>query len=188
MVLCMLSRGIGPLAPTIEAMQQAFRHGWGFEAILGKKLVDAKNEEIEALNQGDPYGTQYEPLGYIARDSGRSLQAASTIHCYRKQAKQQGAMHTEAFLANLSVNPDGDIHGRRITWLELYILYRLRGGIKPIPDDVRKAISRATADKQIAAFKRKIKALTDRVLSDDGDLKLFKPFKAKPNELKGCRK
>jgi len=46
MVLCMLSRGIGPLAPTIEAMQQAFRHGWGFEAILGKKLVDAKNHAV----------------------------------------------------------------------------------------------------------------------------------------------
>ena len=59
-------------------------------------------------------------------------------------------------------------------------------GPKPIMDNPRKAISRATADKQIRAFKRNIKAVTERTLGHDGDLKLFKPTKAKQNSLQGC--
>ena len=132
------------------------------------------------------HGTPYQPLGYVISHNGRAIRAESSIACFRKHAALHDSKHLEAFLSTLKVNPDGDDQGRRITWLDLYILYRIRGGIKPVPDDLRKAVSRATADKQIAAFKRKVKALTERVLPDDGDLKLFKQFKARRNVLMGC--
>ena len=118
--------------------------------IIHRKLVEVKEEEDAVSAQGEPKGTLYSPLGYVGSGEGRAIQAIASIQCYRKHAGVHGAKHIESFLSNLTIKPEGDINGRMVTWLELYILYRIRGGVKPVPDDVRKSVTRATADNKWA--------------------------------------
>ena len=134
-----------------------------------RKLLDAKEEERVELEESEGKTKPYIPLGYVQTAKWRALEAISSVQCYRKLVKVHDTTHMEAFLSCLTVDPGGDDKGRMITWLELYMLYKLRGGVKPIPDNLHKAISRATADKQICAFKRKIKAVVERTLARDGD-------------------
>ena len=47
-------------------------------------------------------------------------------------------------------------------------------------------MGKATADKQMRAFKNKVKAVYERTLAQEEDALLFKPSKSKPNHLKGC--
>ena len=154
--------------------------------IIHRKLIDAKEEERVELEEREGKTKPYIPLGYVQTAKGRAFKAISSVQCYRKLLKAHDTTHIGAFLSCLIVDTAGDDKGRMITWLELYVWYRLRRGIKPIPDDFHKAIGRATADKQIRAFKRKIKAVVERTLARDGDAVLFKPSKGKPNTLKGC--
>ena len=154
--------------------------------IIHRKLIDFQNGEAQACEQAEARAKPYAPLGYVLNHKARSLIATSSVQCYKKLNSENGIRHIEAFLSSLQVNQDGDDKGRMITWLELYILYRLRGGVKPIPDECRKAVSRSTADKQMRAFRRKLKAVVERTLAPDGDAKLFKPTKGKPDNLKGC--
>ena len=153
--------------------------------IIHRQLSDIKKaEEAEAASSADP-GKLYEKLSYAKLGDARLLNAVSSIQCFAAYAKKPAAKNMEHFLSNLQVVPRDDHDDRSITWLELYILYRIRGGIKPIPDSTRIAFGRATADKQIAAFKRLVRGLVSRVLDEQGDAKLFKPCKSKPSELAG---
>jgi len=154
--------------------------------IIHRKLIDSQTEEAIEAEQREGKAKPYVPLGYVPSTKGRPLTAVSSVQCYRKFGHLHGIQHIESFISGLQVEPDGDDNGRMITWLELYILYRLRGGVKPIPDDAHEAVSKATADKQLRAFKRKLRAVVERTLAHDGDAVLFKPTKGKPNNLKGC--
>ena len=154
--------------------------------IIHRQLVVAKDEEAKACEQREDMSRPYTPLGYIPTCNGRPLKAVSSVQCYAKFKDLHAIKHTEAFLSNILINEDGDDDGRMVTWLELYILYRLRGGPKPIMENPRKAISRATADKQIRAFKRNIKAVTERILGHDGDLKLFKSIRQSERRHDSC--
>ena len=153
--------------------------------IIHRKLVDFKEEEEAALREGDAKGIPFCPLGYVDVSKARELKPNSSMACHRKHASIHATKELEAFYSTLLISPDGDAKGRMITWLELYILYRVRGGCKPIPDNPRVAVSRATADKQIAAFKRKSRGVLEKTL-DESDINLIKPSKSMPNELKGC--
>jgi uncharacterized CHY-type Zn-finger protein len=88
------------------------------------------------------------------------------------------------FVQNLQV-AKSDTQLRGITWLELYILYRCRGYQKPIKDPENMAQARATADKQIRAFKKTVKSTASRTLQDSVDLKMFDPVKPEKDSLKG---
>jgi len=153
--------------------------------IIHRQLSDIKKaEETEAASSSEP-GRYYQELSYAKYEHARPIEACSSIECYAAYANKPAVRKIEQFLSMLNVHPHGDCDGRCITWLELYILYRIRGGIKPIPDSTRIAFGRATADKQIGAFKRLVRGLVSRVLDEQGDAKLFKPCKSKPNELAG---
>ena len=72
-----------------------------------------------------------------------------------------------------------------ITWLELYIVYRVKGHPKPIPDPSPKAQLKATAAKQIQAFKKAVRGNVARTLINSDDAQLFRPAKAQIDTLKG---
>ena len=153
---------------------------------IHRQMTDIKAAADEASMQSADKAKPHEALGYVNETQGRPLEAISSVSCFKAFSNKGPAKNIEMFLSNLVVNPDGDANGRRISWLEFYILYRIRGGAKPIPDHHNKAFSRSTADKQIAAFKKSVRAVTGRTLKDDGDGLLFKPYKTKPDELVGC--
>ena len=74
---------------------------------------------------------------------------------------------------------------RGITWAELYIIYRLRGHSKPLKDPGNAASRKHTPAKQIAAFKREVRATTSRIMQDSEDEVLFKAYRADKDGMKG---
>ena len=63
------------------------------------------------------------------------------------------------------------------TWLELYLLYRIKGYGKPVPDRPSKARARAHIQAQINEFKKAMRGVVQRAIYDE-DLKAkFKPHK-----------
>ena len=51
----------------------------------------------------------------------------------------------------------------------------LRSGVEPILDNAHEAVRRGSADRQLRAFEKKLKAVVERTLAHDGDGLLFKP-------------
>ncbi len=74
---------------------------------------------------------------------------------------------------------------RPITWLELYMIYRIRGYHKPIANPENGAFARATLDKQLKQFKKDTRTVVDKTMCGCGDACLFKPQNGKNNALKG---
>ncbi len=84
----------------------------------------------------------------------------SNIHKFKKSAgNNKGSPHVQHFINDLKVQPI-DSNLRPITWVELYILYRLGGYNKPIDDPPGKAAVRATPAKQMIAFKKLSRGLS----------------------------
>ena len=88
------------------------------------------------------------------------------------------------FLENIKVR-ESDNQTRCITWLELYILYRIRGYRQPIDNPICISHAKATLDKQFAAFKNKVRAVATRVYQDSEQGKWFQPGQIKNENLIG---
>ena len=79
-------------------------------------------------------GIMYEALKYEDSDHARYLQPTASMKNDQQFCnKSNQACNMELFTTNLQTGKPGD-HCRYVTWLELYILYRLRGAPKPIDD------------------------------------------------------
>ena len=127
----------------------------------------------------------YKPLPYPNLANTRKLHTTSTMNEFNHFTKTNtNATQIEHFLANALFASCGS-SDRPITWIELYILYRSRGYTKPIQDHKNRAVTRATADKQIRAFKNACRGVVSRILQDSEDRKLFKPTTTTPNSLIG---
>ena len=156
------------------------------ESYLIHRTLVNYSERVKAKREAGIDNTvPYQALSYPAHDQTSRLLPVASMHCYSNLNKDQpAALNIERFLANVDVTRDPAMH-RCITWLELYVLYRLRGGAKVIPDPQTPAHPRGTADKQIRAFKNTVRTVAERTLDPEGDGKLFKPGKAEFNNLKG---
>ena len=124
-------------------------------------------------------------MRYADAQQARSIEASSSCQCFETFSKKGPINDIECFLASLEVVQASEDQGRGVTWLELYILYRIRGGRKPLADPLRCAQPKATADKQIAAFKRLMRGHIGRVLVAESEVNLFKPLKCIKDELAG---
>ena len=169
------------LAKTMQARYTAYQR---FMIDLSQHIVEAyyihrllmnKYKEKEQqyqmhLNKKKPYHMlQYAQLSETKRLQNNSSIANHTNY----QKRNPNANNIQSFLANLQV-AEGSNHMRNITWLELYILYRIRGYPKPIPDKSTKASTRASAAKQRDEFKRQIVGVAKRTLHSSKQLELFK--------------
>ena len=91
----------------------------------------------------------------------------------------------EYFLSELSIQEckqDDSIRG--CTWIELYILYRLRGGIKMVKEPASSLTKKASADKRIKCFRNTVRAIVERTLAQ-ADKDLFKPGTLVNDSLRG---
>ena len=149
-------------------------------AMMDVKARKQAKEEVNADKR-----TLYRALHYPDEGRTRNLCPVSSIHCFDSVIKKQvEIIDVESFLACLKIAPTGD-GLRGISWLEFYVLYRIRGGRKLIPDPTNPALPRGSADKQFRAFKRALRAIVDRTLCPDGDGQLFKPGPAIVDNLQG---
>ena len=65
------------------------------------------------------------------------------------------------------------------------MLYRYRGGRKPIGDGPSTALAKAIADKQIRAFKRTFRGVVTRAVESEEEASLFKPSTSTNNAIAG---
>ena len=129
-------------------------------------------------------GVAHTGLQYPTKLNARYVIPKVTIASYPKLSKDIGITQTQCLLSNLLV--EGDVtHSRPITWLELYIIFRVRGYHKPMENQINGAITRATLDKQLKQFKRNIRQVVDKTMGGQGDAYLFKPSKGQCDALKG---
>ena len=77
-----------------------------------------------------------------------------------------------------------DEHVRPISWIELYVLYIVRG-FAVLDQPVYLAYDRPTPDKLLRAFKNLCRAVVARTLSERGDALLFKPATKTRDQLVG---
>ncbi len=90
--------------------------------------------------------------------------------------KRPASAEVWTFLQQIRVqHPASSIYS--CTWLELYILYRLCGFDKPIPDRPHKARTKATVGMQLQEFKNTVRGVVDRALYDDESRNMFTPIK-----------
>ena len=130
-------------------------------------------------------GEKYDPLHYAEHCNSRLLDPISSIECYGNIAKKRAARDIENFLAQLQVQACGATPLRGCTWIELYVLYRLRGGTTMFADPVSKLTPKATADKRLRAFKNLVRAIVERTLAQGADRDLFRPGPAAKDQLRG---
>lgn len=126
----------------------------------------------------------YNPLSYSDLVSCRKLKHHASVHNYQSFCNDNPrAKHIEAFLSGLDVSPiTGD--QRPISWVELYILYVVRGfEVLEVPDHI--AYVQPTPDKLIRAFKNLCRAVVSRTLPCDDDALLFSPAKGTRDNLVG---
>ena len=130
--------------------------------------------EEAAKAELDSRKVTYEPLSYPEHGSDRRIKNIASIHDFSKHCKNNNIAHNiEHFLANLSIK-ECEGNERGITWIEMYILYRIRGNPAPYEHNERKAKSMKTACQQIKEFTRQVRAAVSRTV-EEGDKKLFKP-------------
>ena len=89
-----------------------------------------------------------------------------------------------SFLKELKVQHTNDQH-RAVTWMELYIMYRLKGHVKPIKDNPNKARSRATVSMQLNNFKACIRGIIKRFAADEESKSLFSLVKLTKEKFLG---
>ena len=92
--------------------------------------------------------------------------------------------HMNGFLNSIKVQRI-DSNMRGITWLEMYILYKLRGYKQPIDDPTCVGHARATADKQLVAFKNLVRAVSSKLYLKEKGKSMFTPAVVVNENLKG---
>ena len=143
--------------------------------LIHRKLIEKADAQSECIPNAGNAGTHvfHQPLVYIQHDSTETLHLPTSISCFHKLCKKQPcAPQIQHFLITLQAVPAND---DGFTWLELYLLYRIRGYPKPIADNSNKARSKAPAARQLKAFVNTTRAIVARVGDETACKPLFKP-------------
>ena len=119
----------------------------------------------------------------------RKIEFISSISSYSKLCNQYSCMTLiEAFLKMIHI-AHAEQSVRAITWIELYILYRISGNPQPLEpkastvgDRAKQAIS---LDLQLRHFKNQVRKIAERALSGGRDADIFKPMQITHDNLIG---
>ena len=152
--------------------------------VIHRVLMD-KYEKQEKDKRDQQLKVPYRPLQYPTDDQTRFIRNVldlTNFDDYKKRINR--ADQIEIFLSNLKITEAGS-DMRHITWIELYILYRIRGFSKPKEDPKNQSHHKIAPDKQILAFKKLVQEVIAKVCNDDGDGKLFAAAKMRADALKG---
>ena len=122
----------------------------------------------------------YKRIWYPQRGETQKLDAKNTLPNYVFFAKKERASRdVEAFLHEIEIHQKP---ARFISWMELYLVYRIRGYMKPL--EVENIMqNRHTLDKQLGAFKRTVRGTSERLF--EGCDFALKAAKGKKDDLRG---
>ncbi len=127
----------------------------------------------------------YSPIARNHDVSYNKLHMTANINNYQQfKHKNNCATDIWNYIKGLEVAGTSDAM-YACTWLELYILYRMRGYGKPIMDKRSKARARACVRSQLNCFKRTFRGISKRALCDKEEFDLFKPLKVKHERFLG---
>jgi len=126
-------------------------------------------------------GCKYQPLEYADPVQTSPLKPSFSLANYAAfKLANPYAMHVQGFLANLEVVRCVRGGRRPITWVELFVLYIVRGFEDPTPTPTHAAQVRPNPDKQIKCFKNLVRGIVARVFDGAGDADMFRPATPKP--------
>ena len=149
--------------------------------MIHRKLIDSYGETCPKTNKQ----IKYSPIVRDPNASYNKLNMTATINNYQQfKHKNNCAADIWSYMEGLEVAGTGDAE-YACTWLELYILYRMRGYGKPIKDNRSKARARACVLSQLNCFKRTFRGVAKRALCHKEELDLFKPLKIKHERFLG---
>ena len=153
---------------------------------IHRSLVNSSYQlERHALDLADR-GTYYECLSYPEIAVTRKLSPCAGLCNFASFCeKHPRAVQVQEFLAGIFLAPTSGGQSRAITWIELYVLYRIRGFDKITNDPTRIAMARANPDKLLRDFKTLLRGVVSRVLAGGGDLALFRPGPVAKDVLRG---
>ena len=137
------------------------------EAKADKMLVDNSSRWI------------YTPLDYVQGQHIRKIDFTSSITRFAKPcAQDETIVNVEDFLKTLCICEAKLEVVRGITWIELYVLYRISGNAKPLnekPCEGKKFRQAVPLDMQVKHFKTQVRRIADRALIGGRDEQRFRP-------------
>ena len=144
------------------------------EAYLIHKKLDENNE---STSSSVPKLVYYKPLAIHPPQNMFNIQLCGNINNFKYfNNNRQTSSHIWDFLNGLTIHKPSTQY-EASTWLELYILYRIKGNPKPIEDSPNKARARATVQKQLNCFKRTVRGIVDRGIYNTTQFDIFSPYR-----------
>ena len=153
--------------------------------MLHRKLLnyyeDSKQSEDAKCTHGAPkHGDHYETLWTPQDEHTKHVEVNATLGNFQNfQKANKNSLAMQSFLHGIKIQTEGQ--ERNTTWFEIYILYRLRGYSKPIPNPAEPR-TKPTLDKQMCAFKNELRRVCSKLA---GNKEFLKPGKPAKNTLSG---
>jgi ribonuclease HI len=152
--------------------------------LIHKELLRIKDAKEGQATQ-NLLEVTHTPLGYADQQLSQLLVMNTSIKCYPKVIKKTpNIIYVQDFLSKVSLQPLQDSSQRGITWIELYILYRIRGFPNVIQDKAATHRPGITIEKQFKHFKTAVKQVLDKSNMSESQRELFKPVKITKDNLK----
>ena len=115
----------------IGAYQDELFHGDINDVRLFRSGLSKPQIEEMAKAELENRKVAYEPLCYPEHGSTKRIKNIASIHDFSKHCKNNNIAHNiEHFLANITIK-ECEGNERGITWIEMYIVYRIRGNPAP---------------------------------------------------------
>ena len=147
--------------------------------MIHRELV--RIEEAKADKMLVEYSSRwiYTPLDYVRNQQIRKIDFTSSITMFAKAcAQDESIIKVEDFLKTLFIRGSELEVVRPITWIELYVLYRITGNAKPLnekPGNGEKFRQAVPLDLQVKHFKTQVRRIADRALMGGRDEQSFRP-------------
>ena len=151
--------------------------------LIHRKLIERYESTGEAKNEKGDATLEYKALEY-AKEGDKIIPDASLENFTQIKSKNKNACNIQDFICNLEIKTQST-NQRGITWIEMYILYRLRGYDKPLRDPEEIAMPRSTLDKQIRKFRSDFNTVRSRIWARSELIKITKAGKATKDGLMG---
>ena len=152
--------------------------------LIHRSLTRIKDDQM-SQDSGITKKVSFNPLWYINVDNGRVLKLTSDLSHYCSYANKNFVSKViQNFISTIIIQPNKETE-RNISWAELYVLFRLRGGPKVVQEAGTVAVGKCTAAKLLMTFRKNVKAVTSRILQDSEDLVLFNQTSGPKDALRG---
>ena len=145
--------------------------------LIHRKLVDRQQASNQSKDTAVAYNAVLRQTPANSAKEVQKLQLQGGIQGYKSFSnKHKESVAIWDFVNGLKYR-QVDCQAHATSWLELYIIYRVIGYPKPIPDRPSKARARATIQMQLTEFKKVVRGIVERAAKDEDSKSAIKPCK-----------